>query len=253
MRRNTRPARLFNAFRLLALIATVFALTGCPPVSDEALNRAYQAAIADAAVAEPGEICRNLTAIVEYNRELIWDAGAPRSKRVLMVTWTSWDGYDALVGQKYTTPWDFWVTAAPQVKQFCGRHRVGPNEMNLRLEQLLGLPPHAGKTRFVEFWVNPDDLFRPSPDPEITDHEAELDFPRSGQFVTVAQSHIDWFDNLTSQSYGVDGYPWTRLGYTYDWGNPWSDVGLSEFVIGGGAEVTVHSVAATAEYCRWWN
>ena len=26
-------------------------------------------------------------------------------------------------------------------------------------------------------------------------------------------------------------YPWTRLGYTYDWGNPRNLVGLSEFVL----------------------
>ncbi len=45
------------------------------------------------------------------------------------------------------------------------------------------------------------------------------------------------------------GYPWTRLGYTYDWGNPGSEVGLSEFVIQGGATVQVAQVYSTQAYC----
>jgi hypothetical protein len=40
------------------------------------------------------------------------------------------------------------------------------------------------------------------------------------------------------------GYPWTRLGYSYDWGNPKNPVGLSEFVLRidpnkNGGEITV--------------
>lgn len=45
-------------------------------------------------------------------------------------------------------------------------------------------------------------------------------------------------------------YPWTRLGYTYDWGNAKSRVGLSEFVIRKGARLTVHSVSTTEGYAQ---
>ena len=44
-------------------------------------------------------------------------------------------------------------------------------------------------------------------------------------------------------------YPWTRLGYAYDWGNPQSEVGLSEFVIKKGALVQIHAVTFIDDYC----
>ncbi|MFO0210323.1 MAG: hypothetical protein ACK53E_05995, partial [Pseudanabaena sp.] len=63
-------------------------------------------------------------------------------------------------------------------------------------------------------------------------------------------SHLQWFENLRSQSYKTTGgYPWTRMGYTYDWGNPNSEVGLSEFVINTGTAFEVKSVQTTDKYC----
>jgi hypothetical protein len=49
-------------------------------------------------------------------------------------------------------------------------------------------------------------------------------------------------------------YPWTSLGYTYDWGNPDNHVGLSEFVVNGkksdGSKIFVgiKAVTGTADY-----
>jgi hypothetical protein len=51
-------------------------------------------------------------------------------------------------------------------------------------------------------------------------------------------------------SYSNTGYPWTRLGYTYDWGNPKSEIGLSEFVIKNGAPIKIHSVVNADAYCN---
>ncbi|MFH1740313.1 MAG: hypothetical protein ABIH23_14995 [bacterium] len=244
---------------LLAFLLIPVSVTG---QSEEELHQAYLNAVEDAKTAEASEISDTLTAIVEENDTLVWK-GEPENKQVLMVTWTSWTGYDAMVGKTikmdkflhinaktamgiYETSRDIWVTAVPELQNFCTLHRLARQDLVLRLEQLLGLPPHNGKTRFVEFWVDPDDLFRPSPDPEISDRQAELEFPE-----TVSEEYIQWFNELKSNSYGEDGYPWTRLGYTYDWGNPNSEVGLSEFVIREGAVVDVHSATITDEYCIW--
>ena len=127
-------------------------------------------------------------------------------------------------------------------KQNCS---LSDNDLVLRLEQLYGLPPHNGKQWFVEIWVDPDDILRPSPDPEITDYEAELDFPK-----WVDTQYRGWFNELKSESYGENGYPWTRLGYTYDWGNPESEIGLSEFIIMPGSTIKIHSVISTLDYSR---
>ena len=54
-------------------------------------------------------------------------------------------------------------------------------------------------------------------------------------------------------------YPWTQLGYTYDWGVPEdletdsdrpANVGLSEFVIRQGAPILVHSIQSVEDYCN---
>lgn len=223
-----------------------------PAQSADQLRQAYETAVRDAEVAEPGEISRDLTAITETNDRLQWD-GQPGSKRVLLVTWTSWNGYNDLVGKPYTVPdgREIWFTAAPAVRDFCAAYQKNSPgaDLSLRLRQLLGLPPTDNKTIFVEMWVSPKDIFRPSPDPEISDHEAELDFPSSSR-TSVSQAHIDWINTLKQKSYGPNGYPWTRLGYTYDWGNPASEVGPSEFVVGAGATVDVSKTYATADYCK---
>ena len=42
---------------------------------------------------------------------------------------------------------------------------------------------------------------------------------------------------LSSYFYG--SYPWTRLGYTYDWADNGTEYGLTEFIVNSGAEVEV--------------
>jgi len=215
--------------------------------SDTSLEARYKAAVADASVATPEEISRDLVAISPSTTELVWSAD---HKSVLMLTWTGWNGYDEQIGKPVTLQREVWATPVPYLQTFCKgkRAELTDEALALRLEQLMGLPPHNGKTRFVEMWVQTVDLFRPSPDPAVTDHEAELDFPVATG-MTVSQSHIDWINNLKSNSYGDNGYPWTRLGYTYDWGDD-TPIGLSEFVIREKAVIKVKDVKALGEYCH---
>ena len=212
------------------------------------LRQAYLRAVKDAEIAEPAEISRELIPIVDHNPHLIWQ-GKPGGSRILVVTWTSppkKDDKAAIPKAEY----DVWVTVAPELKNFCRKLNLSSRKLTLRLEQLLGLPPNSRKTVFKEIWVDPGDLFRPSPDPEITDREAGLDFPKSDKFLTVDNNHICWFNKTRGNSYSNGGYPWTRLGYTYDWGNPTSEIGLSEFVIKKGAPIAIHAVVNVDAYCN---
>jgi hypothetical protein len=69
-------------------------------------------------------------------------------------------------------------------------------------------------------------------------------------------TYRNWFDNRRAYVYSqttVNGpYPWTALGYTYDWGNPNPPhFGLSEFVINSGTSgipVFIKSVTWTGAY-----
>ena len=200
----------------------------------------YAAAVADAAVADADEVYDQLIAITEANTRLDFDAEG----RVLVVTWTSWDGYDGVVGTDTTVGVDVWVTAVPELQEMCASLDLDADALTLRLEQHLGLPAGTGKDRFVQLRAHPADLFRPSPDPEVPDSVASLDFPAE-----VSQDHKDWIDGLKATSYGEDGYPWTRLGYTYDWAPGAAEIGASEFVIRSGSTVGVDSVQSLAEYC----
>jgi len=247
-----RPNRFFleNIILLLVIFQVLSACSTLSPQSvtpQAMLEQAYSNAIEDAKVAQQSEIYKNLVAIVPSNDSLRWEK---KTGDVLVVTWTSWKGYDDHIGKPVNLSRPVWVTVVPEIQTFCRSHAIPASHIPLRLEQLLGLPPGNGKTKFVEMWVSPKDLFRPSPDPEISDHEAELDFPESRRYVTVSQSHRKWINDLIQTSYGFDGYPWTRLGYTYDWGNPDNEIGLSEFVIRSGATVTVKAVTDTLGYCQ---
>jgi hypothetical protein len=233
--------------------------------SDESpLPQAYLDAVEDAKIAEPDEIYRNLTPIVWYNPDLKWD-----KSRVLVVAWTTFSGYAKNVGKPVLLPTDLWVTAAPDLQKFCKTYR-GTSQISLeyRLNQVLGLPPDVGgKSRYiVELWVEPRSLFRPSRDPNISDREAELDFPLSNTFESISSSYQDWFSQQFKSRYGSPSnpstklYPWTQLGYTYDWGSQsdWQSadvkrsphVGLSEFVIKEWSQVSINSAQNAKDYCK---
>ena len=212
------------------------------------LVTAYGMAVKDAEKAEPSEIYKNLVAIVPSNTHLVFKNKEDCQRAsLLVVTWTNYDGYDDKIGQSVDLQKEVWVTTVPELRNFC--KKLSGNK-TLRLEQLLGLPPNAGKTKFVEMWVKPGDLFRPSADPEITDSESEIDFRIWDAFVTVSDDYVNWFNDRKMKSYATNGYPWTRLGYTYDWGNDGGHVGLSEFVIKKGAAVEIYSVSSELQYCR---
>ncbi len=226
-----------------------------------ALQQQYAAAIEDARQADPSEISTSLTPVASYV-EALERRPSPDGERphVRTVTWTGVPG-DGLPrpalrmdvrGDSVTTSGDVWVTLVPFVRDFCRATGLSGEALDLRLAQRLGLPPDVGYSRFVEMWVRPEDLFRPCPDPEISDRECELQVPVPTRSVRVDTAHTAWMEDAAS--YGSeenlsDAYPWTRLGYTYDWHPETSEVGPSEYVIRTGATVDVTSVTSTAAYC----
>ncbi len=211
---------------------------------DIQLQRSYTRGVMDAAHTREDEIDNTLWSITPDNPDLILREvdGKPQ---VLMVTWTSWNGYDDKVGEKMQLSREVWTTPAPQLQTFGSQLNLNEDNLTLRLEQYLGLPPHNGKTKFVQMWVEPKDLFRPCPDPEISDTRCDLEFPAN-----VEPSHEEWVNDKILTSYGENGYPWTRLGYSYDWGNIATEIGGSEFVVRSGAEVEIDSVINTVEYVQ---
>jgi len=238
-------------------------------VNEESLWQEYAEAVNDAQYPEAAHIDRDLVAIVTATDGLVWNADG----KVLMVTWTKAQFYQGSTGKPYVfSHGPVWLTAVPFVKRFCESLSLPPDGLRLRLEQHLGLPPNADYDAFVEVWVDPATFFRPCADPEITDGECELNLTTqpvakdgtcpwassfanqtSKAFVTVSQAHLDWMCSNWTSTYTGDpktSYPWTALGFTYDWGDATDIYGESEFVAPKGTTVVVQSITPTADYCR---
>ena len=195
------------------------------------------------------EVCRNLTAITVDNPSLRWRSVGGR-RQVLCVTWTD-KVYSSRSTVTLARSQVVWVTVVPELRSYFTKHGWKGETRTLRAEQLLGLPPHFNLNHFVELWAFPEDLIRPAPDPEITDHEAEIRFRPASRFASPNRSYREWFKHAAIMSYGGKRhFPWTRLGYTYDWGKRENHIGLSEFVVMGGAQIEVESVSSNREYLR---
>jgi hypothetical protein len=281
--------RAITSVLLGAAVYASFIIAGCgsdspaaAPPSPAALQSMYSSASYDARTVTSAKISTNLTPITSDNRNLIWENGVPGS-RVLMLSWIkSSDAkyYDGTVdpacrpgSSNCTLNADLWVTVAQEMKHFFPAMPPQP----IRIAQLLGVPPeYAAEDRsMVELWVSPKDMFRPCPDPEITDRECQTEFPSDpfrtfsstelvrateGPGWNVFMNYTGWFNNRKNYIYtnarnypASSPYPWTRLGYTYDWGSS-SHVGLSEFVVhgrkqnGSGISVGIGSLKKTADY-----
>jgi hypothetical protein len=275
---------------IVLIVVSCLALTSCGGSGSAQMSPQvdYNAAIQDAKTITAAKISKNLTAIVPENTALVWENDVPGA-RVLVATWV---GSQAAC-QSYTNPaspgckvgqecqtygFNSWVTVVPELKNLLGNAPT-----LLRVAQALGLPPPSAtqsleNTCMVELYVSPADLFRPSADPEVTDHEAELAFPTNGfrkyddtirvysempcdarycENCTASgkcgmTSYRNWYSNrrtyIYSQTPVSSPYPWTALGYTYDWGNTTPPhFGVSEFVINSGTA----GIGVFFKSCTW--
>lgn len=231
------------------LLALFLLLVSCQ-ITKKGLNDAvlYQQSIQNAIYPDANKVSDKLVPVVRQNKNLVWK-NIRGEDYVLVVTWKQNVSYyqQYLDSAFYNTgQYPIWITTAPQLKLQM-QHEKAKNS-DRRLIQLLGLPPNSVYSYFVEFWVKPVDLFRPCPDKEITDTKCETCFPKQ-----TDSAHVSWInENRISRYYQCDlsqQYPWTQLGYTYDW-NPKnkSHVGLSEFVIGTNKNIVVKAIYTTEEY-----
>jgi hypothetical protein len=238
--------------RWLAGTAALLSLTACnddfedpPPQQPSELvcdAQDYSDAVREAAEPTTEDVNTGLVAINPSNTKLMWNM---ETTAVRMVAWTTFTGYT--MGDNVLSR-EVWVTAAPQLQELC---KTLPEEKLVpRINQYLGLPPAGDSDNgryFVEMFVKPGDMFRPCPDSEIDDSSCSLQFP-----ATATNEHKNWINANYAYSYGFwqkTQYPWTGLGYTYDWCNATTHVGASEFVIRAGSTVNVTGKIERATYC----
>ncbi|MCR5482734.1 MAG: hypothetical protein K6F52_08085 [Clostridia bacterium] len=61
----------------------------------------------------------------------------------------------------------------------------------------------------------------------------------------------EWFDGNIIWSYFDSAFPWTRLGYTYDWADNGTEYGLSEFIIFNGANAKVEYTYNLEDFVKY--
>jgi hypothetical protein len=230
------------------LLSLLIFFVGTNVLFAQNFDKLYRSAIQTSMYPETNTVDTNLIDISRRNPNLIWKT-INNEDYVLMLTWKSKNFYGDS-GAYNTGPYQIWVTAAPELKNRLRREQ--PQDTNLRLKQLLGLPPTATYNYFIEFWVKPADMFRPCPDKEINDKKCNLCFNGTD---SLNKAYIQWINDTRISRYYACGlynqYPWTQLGYTYDWNeNNKSHIGLCEFVIDTNKTIYVHKVYKTAEYFK---
>lgn len=145
---------------------------------------------------------------------------------------------------------NLWVAVAPKYQDFLLEHNVAAADVALRSKQLLGLPENSKNYYVVELWSDNSSLFRPAMDDDITHPKTSLSFV--GEMADESNPRRQWFDgNFDTYNPAKTNppFPWTRAGYTYDWGRD-NHVGLSEFIFEGtaGKAFSVRSVISVTSY-----
>ena len=207
------------------------------------LTCCYMSAVRDAETALPEEVCRELPAIVSAAEpdcgQQQWITLGDSTELVMVASMMTKKKAESFpdTGECFTIDkGELWVTLPYDLeKHFMRRLPVcsDSTECRMRMLQLLGLPPTCDYDYLMIFYADKKSIIRPTPDNETTDHEAELCFPK-----TATKEYIEWFeDNMRASYHSGEPYPWTRLGYTYDWNcDTPSHIGPGEFIVKKGAK-----------------
>ncbi|MEM6480172.1 MAG: hypothetical protein AAF647_14195, partial [Pseudomonadota bacterium] len=218
----------------------------------------YVVAVRDMAVAEPFEVVETLDPL-------------PQTGSYKVASWIRASAISRYpVGQDVTLGSDVWVTLEPHLGDFCSAYAADvagdDRSLALRVEQRLGLPPGSTNSHFVTFEVSADGagaaIFRPCGNSATDTTTCSVGQPaQCAAGDTTCEAHSDFFYRQYYNAFGTEHpveYPWTSLGYTFDWAptavgfsgeTGYVRVGESEYVIPSGTTVKVSSVVTTKAYC----
>lgn len=222
-------------FAAIAAAAAV-CFSGCANKNEDPKTpeELYQDAVRDAAFAEEDEILP-LVSLTESDAMTTWQDG-----KVLLLTWHNYpDSYPE--GEKVTIQWGpVWTFTD---KEIASHGKEFADDPEMRLKQLIAFAPDSEHSTVTGFWVDPENVKRPA-------YQTD---PTAGNMTAVFGDSVDgeykeWFDDNILWSYYYGNFPWTRLGYTYDWADNGTEYGMTEFIVESGAEVKVEFTETTEEF-----
>ena len=223
---------------LFGLVLMLF--SGCSGEETHSNDDLWKAAMTDAVFSEDEEIFELVT-LAKESPLVIWDDAG---RRVLLLTWHDYED-ECVPGSAIPEYGDIWATSLGEMEFWYTENGSDVEDWELRFAQLLGVHEDEGYTRFTAFWVRPEDVFRPA---YITDVTRQM---KNGYDQLTDLTYKAWFDQNILWSYFESDYPWTRLGYTYDWSGGSSEYGLTEFVVPGGTQTEIVFTYTTEEFVTW--
>lgn len=135
---------------------------------------------------------------------------------------TYWKNSNGIIN-RYT-----WVFVLENFMQTCKSKNILSTCTSERLCKLLGLGTDVQRDTIVCMKVPKDSLFRPAYVTDISRRVEEKDRGKNTNINQLDKPHREWMviEQITNK------YPWTRMGYTFDWGSTDGDYkGVAEFVI----------------------
>ena len=242
--------KVLTSFAAILLAVSVFVLTAGiewlllrKPQEKAGLDELYSLSVEDAVFAEEDEIIP----LVEIDKESSMVSWNEEGDSVLMMTLHKYpDSYPD--GSEVSLKWgEVWTVTEKEFIAWYKENGDNVTDWSLRLNQLLGMPADNGATHITAMWVKPDALLRPAYETDIT-KQVTNGFDENNP---ESDKYIQWFNNNIIHSYFDSAYPWTRLGYTYDWADNGKEYGLSEFLIQKDAEVKVEFTKTISEFIAW--
>ena len=218
---------------------------------DSILDVRFAAAVKDASEALEEEKFTVVT-LDEYSDKVAWNAD---KSKILVATLTSNPDFFQ-EGETVKSDSVVWVVNDKEFMLWVQDHKEGIRNWDLRFKQLFGEPRTSNASHIAFFWVKPEDLMRPAYVPDVKAYDMRTAF--EGELSNDAEISErmmwfkNWFDARASKIYeGPDARPWTRLGYTYDWGSNADKYGLSEFIVVPGAPMEVRFTRNLKFVANW--
>ena len=218
---------------------------------DSILDVRFAAAVKDASEALEEEKFTVVT-LDEYSDKVAWNAD---KSKILVATLTSNPDFFQ-EGETVKSDSVVWVVNDKEFMLWFQDHKEGIRNWDLRFKQLFGEPRTSNASHIAFFWVKPEDLMRPAYVPDVKAYDMRTAF--EGELSNDAEISErmmwfkNWFDARASKIYeGPDARPWTRLGYTYDWGSNADKYGLSEFIVVPGAPMEVRFTRNLKFVANW--
>lgn len=173
---------------------------------------------------------------------------------VLVGSLVSRGAYAQYYKNRHSVGANVWVFIPKELKRgMTNKWNHTPTKVNTlkRLHQFLGLDTISTQLRdtIVFFTIKKQDLFRPAYNSSIeTGVEANATECRTTN--STDAPIINWF--LNQQKTNL--YPWTRMGYTYDWGdNDNKHFGATEFVTKKGVGINCRGYMTVSDFLQNYN